>query len=99
MTDTAATAELDPRTPHRVRHELKRRQLEVREVTKLTPHMVRVALSGDDLHGFTSPGFDDHVKLFFSEAAVMDSNSELKPASRDYTPRKYDPAANILHVD
>jgi NADPH-dependent ferric siderophore reductase len=60
---------------------------------------VRVALSGEDLHGFTSLGFDDHIKLFFPEAAVVDSQGELKPASRDYTPRKYDPAANILHVD
>jgi len=50
--------------------------------------MVRVVLRGEDLPGFTSLGFDDHVKLFFPE-----------PAMRDFTPRRYDADAGELWID
>ncbi|MGA8357507.1 MAG: siderophore-interacting protein, partial [Xanthobacteraceae bacterium] len=60
----AATQASDPRAPRRVRHEPRRRTLTVRQVETIAAHMVRVTLSGD-LEGFTSLGFDDHVKLFF----------------------------------
>lgn len=49
----------------RVRHELKMRLLEVRRVEHVTPRLLRVTLAGDDLEGFTSAAFDDHVKVFF----------------------------------
>jgi NADPH-dependent ferric siderophore reductase len=29
--------------------------------------MVRVTVGGDDLTGFTSQGFDDHIKLVFTD--------------------------------
>ena len=63
-----APPELDPaaRAPRRVRHEPRRRELEVKSVQQVSAHMVRVTLGGD-LAGFTSLGFDDHVKLFFPE--------------------------------
>ena len=53
--------------------------------------MRRVILGGDDLDGFTSPGFDDHVKLFFPDGQ--------RPESRDFTPRRYDPARHELTID
>jgi len=77
------------RSVRRVRHELKRRQLEVRGVERVTPGYVRVTLGGEDLAGFTSLGYDDHCKLIFpasGEEAIM----------RDYTPRRYDAAAGEL---
>ncbi len=53
--------------------------------------MCRVTLGGEELTGFKSLGFDDHIKLFFNDP-------QGSPAMRDYTPR-YDPAANVLHID
>jgi len=76
--------------PHvtRVRHDTKRRRLSVARVDRLAPKMVRVVLRGEDLPGFTSLGFDDHVKLFFPEQAM-----------RDFTPRRYDADAGELWID
>jgi NADPH-dependent ferric siderophore reductase len=71
----------------RVRHETKRRRLNVARVERLPPNMVRVVLSGEELRGFTSLGFDDHVKVFFSTAM------------RDFTPRRFDAAAGELWID
>jgi NADPH-dependent ferric siderophore reductase len=109
MSQTAPTLE---RTARRVRHELKRRMLRVRDVRPLTPKMLRVVLDGDDLNGFVSAAHDDHVKLFFPPAGeeqpampTMTPNGPVypegveRPASRDYTPRRYDAAANTLTVD
>src|SRR5262245_64878870 len=94
MSQTATSAvqstDDDPRQPRRQRHEPKRRRLDVMAVDKVTPHMVRVTLSGAELAGFTSLGFDDHVKLFFPEVepTEVDSNGAPKPVSRDYTTRR-----------
>jgi NADPH-dependent ferric siderophore reductase len=83
-----------PREIRRIRHEAKRRLLTVAQVTNLTPKMRRVSLAGADLTGFTSPGFDDHVKVFFPS----DGGPTDEGAKRDYTPR-YDADAGILHID
>lgn len=113
MRDHAAPPVIPDRTPQRVRHELRLRRLEVRHVEQLTPHMLRVTLGGDDLEGFTSPGFDDHVKLFFPDPATgelvlpqPDAQGVAKPAPgdaprlmRDYTPRRYDAASQTLAID
>jgi NADPH-dependent ferric siderophore reductase len=87
----------DPRAPRRVRHEPRRRTLTVRQVETIAAHMIRVTLSGD-LDGFTSLGFDDHVKLFFPDGT---KNAEGVPnmLGRDFTPRRYDPAQNTLEID
>lgn len=68
----------------RVRHELRRRTLTVASVERITPMMVRVRLEGDELAGFVSAGFDDHVKLIFSVGEGADA-----PPMRDYTPRRF----------
>ena len=67
MTDLPSPSSLPDRLPRRVRHELRFRKLEVRAVQRVTPHLVRITLGGDELAGFTSPGFDDHAKLFFPD--------------------------------
>lgn len=52
----------------------------------LAPNYVRVRLTGDDLAGFESLGADDHMRLFFTEAAT-DSVDELRASpNREYTP-------------
>ena len=53
------------RTVTRVRHTLKFRLLQVVRVHAVTPHLLRVTLSGADLADFESASFDDHVKVFF----------------------------------
>src|ERR1700730_18505980 len=76
--------------PHvtRLRHDTKRRRLTVARVDRLAPKMVRVVLPGEDLPGFTSLGFDDHVHLFSTETAI-----------RDFPPRRYDAGAGELWID
>jgi NADPH-dependent ferric siderophore reductase len=100
------------RTARRVRHEAKRRLLQVRDVSLVTPKMARVVLTGDELSGFVSAAHDDHVKLFFPrpgqdkpELPTQTPNGPVypegvtPPAARDYTPRRYDAAGNTLTVD
>ncbi len=99
------------RTPRRVRHELRFRALTVTTVQHLTPHLIRVTLGGDALEGFNSPGFDDHVKVFFPDAATGELRLPAagpdgpvwgeggKPVMRDYTPRYFDAAARTLDIE
>jgi NADPH-dependent ferric siderophore reductase len=79
--------------PHiqRVRHELRRRRLTVMRIERGAPQLRRLVLGGDELAGFTSLGFDDHVKLFFDDSGA--------PAMRDFTPRRYDAARGELWID
>lgn len=76
----------------RVRHELKRRSLVVSDAERITPGMLRITLSGEDLADFASLGADDHVKIIVPST---DGTEER----RDYTPRRYDTAARTLIVD
>src|SRR5690606_37114356 len=97
--------------PRRVRHELRVRHLRVARVEPLSARFMRVVLSGPELDGFYSPGFDDHVKLLFADPAtgerpvpVVENGalvwpSEVRPAMRDYTPRHHDEAAGTLAID
>lgn len=76
----------------RVRHEIKRRRLTVREVSRVTPGMIRVVLADPGLADFVSAGFDDHVKLFFPAEGA-------EPERRDYTPRAFDTEGGTLTID
>jgi NADPH-dependent ferric siderophore reductase len=100
------------RTARRVRYETKMRLLQVQQVSRLTPKMVRIVVGGEALAGFVSAAHDDHVKLFFPQPGqdkpILPSPSPngpvypegaLRPAARDYTPRRYDAAANTLTID
>ena len=87
----------DPRTPQRVRHQPRRRNLDVKQVEKISAHMIRVTLGGD-LEGFTSLGFDDHVKLFFPTGALGE-DGQPEFMARDYTPRRHDPQAGTLAIE
>ncbi len=77
----------------RVRHDIRRRTLTVRQVERITPGMARIVLEGAELEGFVSLSPDDHVKLFFPLPGGEDSEK------RDYTPRRHDAAAGTLTID
>ncbi len=103
--DTAVTPS---RSMTRVRYETRLRQLTVTAVHNLTPHLLRITLTGD-FDGFQSLGFDDHVKLFFPdpESGVLTLPvmgmppvpGATKPVMRDYTPRHFDAAAQSLDIE
>ncbi len=76
----------------RVRHELKWRLLTVASVVQLTPGMLRINLSGEDLSDFRSLSPDDHVKIFVPAPPG-------EPERRDYTPRRYDALSRTLTID
>lgn len=81
------------RRVQRVRHEPRRRALQVRRVQTLGPGFLAITLGGDALAGFTSLSFDDHVKLLFEAAPGAE------PVRRDYTPRHHDPLRGELTLE
>lgn len=98
----------------RIRHDLAVRRLTVSAVTTLTPTMVRISLTGDELAGFSAPGPHDHVKVFFPDPATrtltaptVTSEGVQRPTdglviSRDYTPRALrtdETGAAVLDLD
>ncbi len=96
------------RSTTRVRYEARLRQLSVRSVQRLTPHMIRIVFNGD-FTGFQSLGFDDHVKLFFPDPVTgvltlpvpnaVPRADAPKPIGRDYTPRAFDAETGELTID
>ncbi|OBZ93329.1 FAD-binding protein [Pararhizobium polonicum] len=95
----------------RVRHELRRRLLTVKTAERLTPQMVRVTLTGADLAGFVSAGYDDHVKLCLPlagqdapvwpagpDAPALPDGTVASPM-RDFTPRRHDAEGSELVLD
>lgn len=88
----AAPAERPARRVQRVRHELRRRDVQVSEVQPLGPGFVAITFEGEDLADFVSPGFDDHVKFMFP-------GSQGEPVRRDYTPRRFDLARRQLTIE
>ncbi|TDQ54290.1 siderophore-interacting protein [Actinorugispora endophytica] len=93
------------------RYPLNPRVLEVASVERITPRMVRVRLSGDDIAGLRSDGFDDHVKLWFPDPesgehvmpVVEDDRclnfQDPRAVFRDYTIRRLDHGEGVLTVD
>ncbi|MDE7548380.1 siderophore-interacting protein [Acetobacter fabarum] len=75
-----------------VRHPMRRRSLSVAAVDYLTPHTIRITLTGPDLTDFTSASADDHVKVFLPGADGVE-------VRRDYTPRRYSQEEATLVLD
>jgi NADPH-dependent ferric siderophore reductase len=80
------------RRVQRVRHELKRRELQVLRVDAVSPGFKRVVFGGESLADFVSASFDDHVKLMLDTGGA-------EPVRRDYTPRAFDTAARELTIE
>lgn len=99
------------RAPQRVGNELRFRQLTVTAKTKVADSFWRIEFGGEDLAGFISPGFDDHIKVFFPDAssgtlALPEVTEDgvvwkegTRPVSRDYTPLFFDGVAKTLTLD
>jgi NADPH-dependent ferric siderophore reductase len=98
------------RSDHRIeklRHEIKPRLLQVSRTKLLTPHMLRVTLAGEELDGFVSASFDDHVKVIFPMpgedrpvlALLAGAEAGARPPMRNYTPRRYDGERRELDID
>lgn len=104
--------DLNKYSAQRVRHELVGRLLSVVRSERIASNIVRITLTGDDLHGFTSASFDDHIKIFLprngEQTPFLPDLNNLKkrsddesqrPIARDYTPRRYDAASNELDIE
>jgi NADPH-dependent ferric siderophore reductase len=98
-----------PRTERRTRRPLIAR---VEETQRLTPHMIRVVVGGDDLAGFAAGEFTDHyVKLqlpppgapytapFDAEDVKARLPREQWPRTRTYSVRAWDPEQQRLTID
>ena len=95
-----------------VQHPFAFRLLQVKRTTWLTPHMVRVTLTGDALPGFRSDAADDGIRLYFppdptdaswlpsvEDGKIVWPDDESKLPSREYSGRRYDAEANELDID
>ncbi|APU16291.1 siderophore-interacting protein [Actinoalloteichus fjordicus] len=96
-----------------LRYELRPRLLQVTRVVRITPRTTRITLAGDDLDGFQTNDYADHVKLCFpepgAELPTMPTLGERgivppptdgpQPIFRDYTVRRFDPEAGELDID
>ncbi len=89
---------------------LKRRVLEVADVERVTPRMIRVHLEGPDFEGLQSDHFADHVKLWFPNEdgehvlPVVEDDRCLNFRAegvifRDYTVRHLDTDAQRISID
>ena len=80
------------RRVQRVRHEIRQRNVEVARVAPMGSNFVSITFQGDELEGFVSESFDDHVKFLFT-----DSSGEY--VRRDYTPRRFDRERRELTIE
>lgn len=82
-------------------------------VSKISPRLVSVLVTGDDLDGFAGAAPTSHLKLFLPPAGadrlllpeqgpdgsqVWNHDESLRPVIRTYTPRRYDPATRTLEI-
>ena len=81
-----------PSRLERIRHDLHHRPVVVARIQPLSPGFVSITFSGDELAGFRSDAFDDHVKFIFK-----DPLGETR--MRDYTPRYFDPQRRELTIE
>lgn len=88
------------------------RTVQVSRVSRLTPNLVRVTFTGEELTGFATRGPAEHIRVWFpfpgEEKPIMPAwgpngpelaPGQRRPISRVYTPRRWDPAARELDVD
>ncbi len=86
--------------------------VEVRRVTRLTPRMVRITFGGEQMAGFESKGPAEHIRIFMPDSKsgelllpVIGSEGNTfpedkqRPASRAYTPRRWNPETGELDID
>lgn len=79
------------RRVQRVRHELRRREVQVTRIERLGSGFVAITFGGDDLADFLSASFDDHIKFMFEVDGEV--------VRRDYTPRRFDAERRELTIE
>lgn len=105
-----STAQPKKKLPKRVKNDLKFRELVVKTKETVAGCFYRIVFSSEQLAGFSSHGFDDHVKLFFPTdggSCVLPQITDEgivwadgpRPASRDYTPLAFEAERNELTLD
>ena len=92
MSGTIEDTLRQPPKIERLRMEPVRRTLTVAQKFNVSPNMIRIVLTGEELQGFNSPGADDNIKMI-----VPDGDG--RPVMRSYTPRSYDAEAGELVID
>ncbi|MEZ4684094.1 MAG: siderophore-interacting protein [Caldilineaceae bacterium] len=80
------------------------RRVQVARVQQLSPRMVRVTFTGDDLAAFGWNGPAAHIKLIFPEEGQMEAlmpepDGPRSTRMRTYTPRRFDPSIPELDVE
>ncbi len=80
-------------------------------MSRISPRLVSVLVTGDDLDGFTDAAPTSHLKVFLPadgqdepnlpeftpEGAEFDEDAP-RPTVRTYTPRRYDPVSKTLEI-
>ncbi len=88
------------------------RVVEVRRVSRITPRMVRITFGGEQMAGFESKGPAEHIRVYMPDGETGDlllpvmgpdgnafPEDRQRPASRAYTPRRWDPETGELDID
>ncbi len=110
--NTDTTTAFDPLAVQRVRNPVQVRSVQVRQVQRTSPHLVRIRFAGEALHGFASASFDDHIKLLLPpdprdplvlpmpgpDGLALPAGAP-RPVMRDYTPRWFDAEAGLLDIE
>ncbi len=114
MTDfsTSSASTAPDRTPRRVRHDLRFRQLTVKSAQRVTPHLIRITLDGRRPRGLHQPRLRRPREDLLSRCRHRHSSrcpppaqkarcgpQGRKPTMRDYTPRRHDAKAGTLEID
>lgn len=97
---------------HLVMHPLKFRMTQVKRVEQLSPRMLRITVTGNDLADFVNAAPDDHVKVMipaegqvkpdlpvFDGKKIAYAEGATPPMARDFTPRRFDPETLELDLD
>lgn len=86
------TTHTPQRRVQRVRHELRRRDVQLQHIEHLADGFVSITFGGEALADFNSASFDDHIKFIFA-------NPTGETLMRDYTPRHFDNAKRELTIE
>lgn len=101
-TNPAPVSSTQEQAPPRRRRVLRR--VRVVRTEQLSPRMVRVTFTGDDLAAFAWNGPAAHIKLAFpepgqTEVPLPEPDGPRPATMRTYTPRRFDPAVPELDIE
>lgn len=75
----------------------------VKNVERVSPHMIRVTFTSEEIAAFGWNGPAAHIKVMFPEPGrkelPMPAPDAPRPTMRTYTPRRFDAASRELDVE